>query len=420
MTEVMFFSIILAAMFETRRNKRYGKDSMDFEHCWAPLLVRMMRELWERTFRVAMNYAFLTPIPKWREIFATIFQGRIADVMLCNLLKPYLAQELYNRTFNNREGMGAQAAINQVIEDICAVSKGYTEPCRIIKWDLKGCFPNAKLDIIEHRFRDVIDKHSDEIAAQYGSEYPDFLKWLTMVAVHCYPAQHCELRTPWKLWQEHIKPEKSLFTKQPGVGAPIGRWTSQVGMGLYLNDDIRWLNEDCGVNAVIFMDDCVMVVPERQHIYALSLFPLLRKRLAAKGLEMNEKKFYDQPYQHGLEFLGSHIRNCRVILNDNTYKRCIERIQEYNEAGNKNLLIDQFVSTVNSYTGLLKNRTEHKRIQKLRAIIEHEWWQWIEWDDVRQCVTCRKDYTRNKRLSAKYKLHINFRKHETRREKQAA
>lgn len=67
-------------MVEARRNKRYGRDCADFERNWAPLLVRMMRELQEKTFRVDHNYAFLTSIPKWREIFATSFAGRIADI----------------------------------------------------------------------------------------------------------------------------------------------------------------------------------------------------------------------------------------------------------------------------------------------------------------------------------------------------
>ena len=48
MTEVLFFALLLSVMFSTRKNKRYGRDSMAFEMNWPPLLVRLMRELMQR------------------------------------------------------------------------------------------------------------------------------------------------------------------------------------------------------------------------------------------------------------------------------------------------------------------------------------------------------------------------------------
>lgn len=393
-------------MQEVRRNKRYGKDSSDFERNWAPLLVRMMRQITDKTLRIDHNYAFLTSTPKWREIFATSFEGRIADHLLCDTLAPYIARELHERTFNNRKGMGSQAAINQVIEDICEVSNGYTEPCRIIKWDLKGFFPNAKCDIIERYFCDIIDKYKDDITARFDKDIPSLLKWLTMICVHCYPAKHCELRTPKQLWDLHIPDDKSLFSKPDGIGTPIGRLTSQMGMGLYLNDEVKWLNDECGVKSTLFMDDCVMVTPERLHAYTLGLLPELRRRLANKGIKVNEKKFYDQPYWNGMEFLGSHIKPYRIHLNNKTYKRAIERICELNNITDKKANIDNFVSAVNSYTGLLKNRTDYRRIQQLVNRISDEWWEMCRWNKRKQCVAYLPEYSVNNRLNRKYRLRL--------------
>ena len=409
MTEEYITKWLIETMYATRRNKRYGRDSIDFERQWVPELRRMAHTLATRSFRVERNYAFLTSVPKWREIFATEFQGRIADHLLCDSLSPYIERELHPRTFNNRVGKGSQSAINQVIEDIAEVTNGYHTEARIIKWDLKGFFPSANLDIMCGMFCDLIDRHAEDIEAATGQdEMPEFLKWLAMVIIHCRPQTHCELRTPWRLWSEHISPEKSLFGKPAGFGAPIGRMTSQTGMGLYLNDEVRWLNDECGIHSTLFMDDCVMVVPERLHSYTLSLFPELRQRLAAKGVRMNEKKFYDQPYQHGLEFLGSHIRPWSIILNDATYARAITRIHEYNAlpASEKCFHLDRFISTINSYTGLLKNRSSFRRICKLRDTIGSDWWQWIEWDYRRLCITSKPQHTFRARLCKKYNLKL--------------
>ena len=400
--------MLLRVMFDTRQNKRYGHDSMAFEINWPPLLVRLMRKLRQRTFRILHNYTFLTSIPKWREIFATEFAGRIVDHILCDTLKPWIERTLHPRTFNNREGMGSQAAINQVIEDICEVSNGYTETAWIIKWDLKGFFPNADCDYMESCFIRVIDRYSNEIAERYGAFMPPFLKWLAMIAIHCCPAKHYERRTPKYLWDEHVKPEKSILNKPDGIGVPIGRMSSQTGMGLYINDEVIWLNEDCGIRTTVFMDDGVMVVPDRLKDYALSLLPELRRRLAAKGVKMNDKKFYCQQHWKGLEFLGSHIHTWSIILNDKTWARCLERIAEYNHIPSleKYAYLDHFIATVNSYTGLLKNRISYSRIITLKAVIGKDWWHWLQWDSRRQCVVCREGFTERDRLNLKYHLRL--------------
>ena len=410
MTEEEAFGFLVRVMYSTRQNKRYGGDSVAFEWHWSSRLVRMMDALLTRTFGIEWNYAFLTSYPKWREIFATIFQGRMADHLLCDTLSPYIECELHDRTFNNRKEKGAQAAINQVIEDVCEVTACYTHPARVIKWDLKGFFPNALCSEMQHYFENVIDKYAEQIAADYGEpDLPSFLKWLAMKCVNSNPAAHCELRTPRALWDLHIQPEKSLLiTNDPHKGAPIGRMSSQNVMGLYLNDEVRWLNDECGIRSTLFMDDCVEVVSERLHGYALSLFPELRKRLAAKGIRLNEKKFYDQPYQHGFELLGSHIHPWSIILNDRTWARCLERIAEYNSipSSEKYGYLDHFIATVNSYTGLLKNRTSYRRIMQLKDAIGSEWWVWLEWDQRQQCVVSKPDYSFRARLNEKYHLKL--------------
>lgn len=408
MTDSELFALLFSVMCETRTNKRYGKDSMAFEEDWPSLLVRMMDELRARTFRIRYNYAFLVSQPKWREIFATEFAGRMADHLLCDTLRPYIDKVLHNRTFNNRIGLGLDAAIKQVVEDISELRQLGENPW-VIKWDLKGFFPNANRDIMQTFFDRIITDNAEDIAARFGyDKMPDFLHWLVMICIHCDPAAHCELRTPPYLWVENIPPEKSLFSKPAGIGVPIGRLTSQIGMGLYINDEVAWLNDECLVRTTVFMDDGVMVVPERMKGYALSLLPQLRVRLEAKGVRMNDKKFYCQPAYHGLEFLGSHIHANRVILNDATYGRAIERIKEFNSysAQKKFATLDNFLSSFNSYTGLLKNRTSHHRIEYLFSIIHPDYLQWVDIDHRRQCLVCKPAFSSNARIAEKYHLHL--------------
>ena len=406
MTEEQLFDRLTSLNFLTRKNKRYGKDAMAFEANWPALLVRHMNTLQNRDLRLIHNYTFLSSLPCWREIMATSYEGRLTDHDICDLLMPYIEQELSDRTYNNRKGKGSIAAVNQVMEDIFEVTEGYTKPGSIIKNDISGFFPNAIWNVAERCIVDVIDKYQDQLASE--GVYVDELKWKVMVAVHANPAAHCERRTPAFFWKLYIKPEKSILTKPEGVGASIGRLLWQTAMGLYINDDIKWLNETCGIRTVCFVDDIIMTVPERLHEYSLSLIPELRKRFAAKGIRLNNRKFYDQPCTHGLEFLGSHIRPNRLHLNNKTFERGLQRIADLNKIKDKERYVDTFICSINSYTGMLKNRTDYQRMMKLVQYVDSSWWQYTYWNRQRQCVSVYQKYCERERLNRKYHLHLKL------------
>lgn len=398
-------------MKKTRKNKRRGRDSVEFEANWVPLLIRALNDREDRTLRILHNYAFLTPRPRWREIFATEFGGRMIDTEVCEVVIAAAEKILSPYTFNNRKNMGCQAAINQLIEHIFEVSEGYTRPARIVKIDFSGYFPNAVWQIAEKYINEVIDK------TDLDDETKSYMKWLTMISVNCNPAAHCELRTDPHLWTEHIVSEKSIRTKEEGIGAAIGRLIWQTAMGLYINDEILWLTNDCGIKLVCFVDDIAFVVPEERHPYLLSLLPELRRRLAKKGVHLNEKKFYDQPYQNGCEFLGSHIRPNRIHLNNKTFDNAIRAIEELNRSKHKD--IDKMMSVFNSYSGLLKNRTDHRRLIQLKNKLSPEWWLFLEWDERRLCLVCKQEFKIYERLNDKYHLNLKKKKHDTIRDHRA-
>ena len=134
--------------------------------------------------------------------------------------------------------------------------------------------------------------------------------------------------------------------------------------------------------------------------------------------EGNERKFYDQPHGHGVEFLGSHIRPNRIHLNDKTYAQAVKRIRELNRIANKSSFIDPFLCSVNSYFGLLKQRTDYRRMLALRDMIDPSWWEFVRWDDKRKCVTAQPYWTWRSRMDRKY--HLNLKHYGKRRTRPAA
>lgn len=398
MSEEEFFVEQVKLVFNVQKNKRRGHDSLVYENHFVSYTLKGMRKRLQRSLRIENNYAFLVSLPKWREIMATEFEGRKIDHEICDVLMPVAEQILSPYTYNNRKGKGSQAAINQLIEHVANVSKGYTEAARIIKIDFKGYFPNALWDYAEKVINEVID------LLTASGNYKSYLKWLTMIAIHCNPAEHCKLRTPKFMWAEHIPLDKSIFCKPRGTGAAIGRLIWQMSMGLYINDIIIWLTEACGIKLVCFVDDIVLVVPEERHRYVLDLIPVLRRKLAERNIQLNKKKYYDQPYQHGLEFLGSHIKPYRIHLNNSSFNRAKLKIESLNRQKYKD--IDQMVQSFNSYSGLLKNRIDYKRLIKLKDALAPQWWKWLYFNEEKLCLGYKQKYSTNERINRKYNLNL--------------
>ena len=73
---------------------------------------------------------------------------------------------------------------------------------------------------------------------------------------------------------------------------------------------------------------------------------------------------------------------------------------------------------MNSYFGLLKQRTDYRRLTKLRDAIAPEWWQFVQWDDRRKCVTAQPFWCWTARMERKY--HLNLKHHGKRRTRPAA
>ena len=115
-----------------------------------------------RTFRILHNYTFLVSIPKWREIFATEFAGRIIDHILCDILKPWI-ERLHPRTFNNREGMGSQGSHQPGDRRHLRGEQRLHRNGMDYQVGLgKVSFPNANCDYMESCFVRVIDRFHDD------------------------------------------------------------------------------------------------------------------------------------------------------------------------------------------------------------------------------------------------------------------
>ena len=221
------------AYLRTRSNKRRSADAMAYEMHQEVYLEGLHARIANRSLAPAA-YTFITMRPRPREIFACDMDMRIVHHYLDMRMRPLIERRLTDRTFNNRIGMGTDAAVNQLISDVCEVSHGYTRDAWVISIDLLGYFPNASQDTAYAQL-------SSLIAEDYQGDDKDDMQYLLRSAIYAYPTKHCYRKSPLWMWKRYIPDDKSLFRKPDGIGAAIGHLLWQNGMNYYLNDLDHWI-----------------------------------------------------------------------------------------------------------------------------------------------------------------------------------
>ena len=373
-------------------SKRRSEDAVIFEIDYERRLSRLLEAINERTYRANANYTFVSMRPKPREVFACELEARLIQWYIIWRILPILEETLTDRTFNNRKGMGTDAAIRRIYDDIVEVSDHCKRDAYVIQWDLQGYFPNARTEVAAHQLQRLVREHYE------GFDKEDLL-WFIMISCNALPQKHCYRKSPREMW-ELIEPGKSLFNKPDGIGGAIGFLIWQVAMNLYLNDVDKWAIEEMGLHYVRFVDDTVIVVQNKEA--ALLLLPLFRQKYAEYGCKMHPRKFYCQHVSKGVKILGSVIKGGRVYIQNRTIRNATRRIHHLNKTPNKRAHLDNFIDTVNSYFGLLKNRSEFRAIQRLHDTVNASWWKYLDMNWDRCCVVARPGYGYKDRL--KYKI----------------
>lgn len=377
----------------SRENKRRSSDNIEYQLYVERNLTRLYNDIINRTLRPTA-YTFVTMKPRPREVFASEMGMRVIHHYICLRMSPLLEKRLTSRTFNNRIGYGADAAVNQLAEDIFDVSEGFKKDAWIVSIDLKGYFPNAVQDV-------AYEQMSRVIIEDYEGADKDDLLYMLQVAIYSYPTHHCYRKSPLWKWYNFIEPEKSLFCKPDGIGAAIGHLIWQNGMNYYLNDFDHWVLDNVTPHYIRFVDDMYFVVGNKEAF--LPMLETIRARLAEFGCTVHPKKFYCQHWNKGVNVLGNTIKVDRIYPSKRIVRNARKAVRNFNRCPRVSK-IDQFVATINSYLGIFKRRNAYRLTQKLIGDINPKWWEYIEFDAERQSVHAKDKYRQFWRISRKYNL----------------
>lgn len=379
-----------------RSNKRRSSDSIMYEIHYERNLVRLCAAVNDRSLQPTA-YVFITMRPRPREVFASDMDGRIAQHYIDQRLRPLLDARMTTRSFNNRVGYGPDVAVNRFIEDLWEVSEGFTREAWVVYGDLQGFFPNVSLDIAYRQIRGVIEE-------DYHGDDRDDLLYLVLIAIYSFPTKHCYRKSPRHFWEDYPR-EKSVFSKPDGIGSTLGFLIWQNANNYLLNDFDHRQTDDYGFHYVRYVDDMRWVVQDKEAF--LPMMHGIREELEGLHCTLHPRKFRCQRADAKHEFIGRHICCGRVHCSRRVRRNAFEAVRRFNAMHPRPALVEKFLCTMNSYTGLFRNVDEYGTLRRLAEAVSERWYRYVELDGRRMCFVAKAEYRHKELLAMRYGLKIN-------------
>jgi retron-type reverse transcriptase len=368
----------LAELFEAyqtcRSKKRNTRNAMAFEVDYETNLLTLCADINDGSYQPGKSIAFIVNKPVKREIFAADFRDRVVHHLVVSKLNPLFEKTFIYDSYACRVGKGTHLGIQRVDRFIRQCSQNYTTDCYVLKLDIKGFFMHINKAILFAKLQAFIEQ-------KYQASDKQLLLELCQKIIFYEPTQHCIIKSKRSAWQG-LPLDKSLFYSAPQCGLPIGNLTSQVFANFYMNSFDHFIKHDLGIRYYgRYVDDFILAHEDKDYLKAL--IPVIKDRLQKQlQLTLHPNKIYLQHYSKGVQFLGAVIKPHRIYIAKRTQGNFYDAIAKQNT-----LVLAQkpgkeqqaaFLSSMNSYLGILKHYQTHKlRKRLLFNNLSARWWNCV-------------------------------------------
>ncbi len=191
------------------------------------------------------------------------------------------------------------------------------------------------------------------------------------------PTKGCIVKGKKSAWKG-LPQSKSLFHAKANCGLPIGNLTSQLFGNIYLNEFDHWVKRELKINCYgRYVDDFILMHESKE--YLKSLVPRIKVFLKEHlKLLLHPGKIYLQHFSKGVHFLGSVIKPHRIYIGNRAKGNFSESVQHHNALVRERKPTweekERFISTMNSYLGIMKHYKTYKLRQSLLCTDVSAWW----------------------------------------------
>lgn len=287
-SQVWDFKNLLASYYAARKGKSEKNYAIDFEWNLEGNLLKIQKELEEKTYKTGFYRQFKIYDPKLRKIFVAPFCDRIVHHALYNVINPIFDKGFIYDSYACRKDKGTHKGILRVKNFMMSLNRRCErKDFYALKCDIRKYFDSVDktilLSLIKKKIRDK------EIMALV---------------------------------------EKIVFSI-PGVkGMPIGNLTSQLFANIYLNELDKFVKHNLKVKYYVrYVDDFILLSETKEQLkeWRTLVGEFLKNELL---LELHLQKREIFPVRIGIDFLGFHIFVSHILLRQSIIRRFWEKFKK--------------------------------------------------------------------------------------------
>lgn len=376
---------VIDALRKCLRGKSNTMEAQMFVNAFYAECYKLCCDLNSRTYAPSRYIAFIKPQPVIREVFASKFRDRGVDTLIIQRVLPLLEEHFVVDNYSTRVGKGTLFGVHRISQMIYEVSEGYTRDCWILQLDIWSFFMSLSKKIACQLWADFLNRY-------YHAPDRELIIHTISTILNDRPELHCIRKGLFSDWNP-LPRHKSLFYGDGAHGLPIGKVLVQMTALLYLNDlDILLITEWGVPHNGHYMDDRSCVHRSSEHLLAvkekIDNWHQSRELLT----HPNKTKLID--YRQGVKFAGAMILPGRTYLLNSTISKCYRKLHYFNrmaieEPGFIVEHLDEFISTMNSYFGMLYQHAEYNTTHRIIRSIADEWFGVMS---IERRRGCRRNY----------------------------
>lgn len=281
---------LLSALREFTKGKKQKKDVQQFSLRLMDNILKLHRDLADRTYVHGDYHAFNISDPKPRNIHKALVRDRLVHHAIYRVLCPFFDRTFISDSYSCRLYKGTHRALNRFRDFGQKVSKNNTRTCWVLKCDVRKFFASIDHGVLF------------AILEQYIPD-KDILWLLTRVI-------------------------DSFHSTRFGVGLPLGNLTSQLLVNIYMNEFDQYMKHRLKAKHYIrYADDFVILSNDKKRLenILIEISDFLQVKLR---LNLHPDKVFIKTFASGVDFLGwVHFSDHRV-LRTSTKKRMFKRLAE--------------------------------------------------------------------------------------------
>lgn len=304
--QIITFENLLQAAHQAQRGKRYRPNVLAFNYNLDQELLRLQRELSEKTYKPGKYRTFNIYDPKPRMISAAPYRDRVVHHALCNVIVPILERTLISDTYANRWGYGSHRALQRFIQ--FARTSRYVLQC-----DVRKYFPS-----LDHKILKAIIRRKIKCLHTL---------WLIDTIIDGSNPQGNDM--------EYFPGDDLLTPVERRKGLPIGNLTSQFFANLYLNGFDHFVKEQLQVQKYVrYVDDLALFSNDRAFLAEARV--AIEDYLTTLRLKIHPIKSQLFATRHGANFLGFRIfpmgdtvpKDVRIRVRNRNLRRARHRMRQ--------------------------------------------------------------------------------------------